>query len=100
MSRAESDQRYEKKTPSVQVRLSQELKDQIPNPKSKWIRKLISKELGSISRGVSRGDNHDSKYKEYLVFFFKFFQNNASNLEISEIEREKIKNIYEVLKSE
>ena len=99
-NRKKTDQKYEKKIPSVQVRLSQEIKDKIPEPRSTWIRDLIIKELDSNSRGVSRGDNHDSKYQEYLVFFFNFFQNNASNLEISEKEREKIKIIYEVLKSE
>ena len=105
-SRKESDQRYEKKLPQVPVRMSQELKDRIPNPKSTWIRELIEEELGSDSR-ITDNDSRNminssriTELREYLIFFFNFFQKNASNIEITDLEKEKIKNILGVLKSE
>jgi len=64
--RAEYDRKYNVKIPVVQVRLSQELKTQIPDPKSTWVRDLIIKELESNSRiknNNSRIKNNNSRIK-------------------------------------
>jgi len=113
MGKKESDLKYHEKNPMVHIRLSQETKDKIPTPKSPWIREAILERLGSDSRDTNEenetqtqkhrdtnSNSRDTEFKKYLIFFFKFFQKNASNIEISELEREQIKNIYGVIKSE
>jgi len=98
-----SDQEYEQKSSQVPVRMSQELKDKIPTPRSSWIRKLIIEKLESDSRNTDvdiRNISRNTEFKKYLIFLLKFFQKNASNLEISDFEKEEVKKIIEVLKSE
>jgi len=106
INRKQSDKKYNDKISSIPIRIPQELKDQIPSPKSTWIRELVISELGSESRiktdnsRIKNNNSQNTELREYLVFFFKFFQKNASNIEITDLEREKVKKILEVLKSE
>lgn len=99
-NRKEINRKYNEKNPSVNVRMSQELKSQIPIPKASWIRKLIVRELKTKNRNATNEESRNTILKNSLAYLFNFLQKNASDLVITELEREEIIKILEVLKSE
>ncbi len=91
--------KYNRKNSPVPVRIPLKIIEQIPKPRSTWMRNVIIERIKS-NNGIVEPKTSNESLKKSLIFLFKLFEKNAPNLEISELEREEIIKILEVLKSE
>lgn len=90
-NRRASDRKYQEKYPTISIRIHREILLQIQGNRTKFINEAIHEKLQQLSTKNANA----SALKEDLIFMFQFFQKNASNLEITEQEREQIKQILE-----